>query len=970
MAVTVELITPSSGSITTDSTPDFQARYGDPTYWGYITFELDISTSFNSPVKQTGVIGNLVDQQIATWTPTVLSDGVWYWRANSTNSNNDSSSWSSAWSIDENLGAKKRALAIYENIAKLNVFTKKRVLAIYENISKVNVFTKKRGLSIYENISKLDIWTKTRALYDYENITSDPPFPWIEYLSTTRAARGSVVSIYGSGFGAKPDNDPNNADRSLCGYGGFVYIGNMLCNIVSWSWQQIVFQLPQEAESGAVKVILTVPNPPGVRSSNVIGFEVYEVEPADDIGIELFVCDKNNPNTVLCQLDGATAKSFQVLLNNPGSGKFAISRYDSKGGNQDYVTDQNFVLCRLDGVDIFKWVIESRRPSFVDEGEQQLIEVSGRGVLSLLDRGVVYPEGMPYPGTIDRAFSNVHGGAIFRQLLLEAQQRGCLTGIAVDWTADADSIGNPFGDSTTLSFHAGTPLSQVATKLSEGMGLFDLEMSPSLHLKLYKSKGTDRYDLVKYRPGQAIIRHQNQSDSARITNALLVEGESGGLVETAHPTSQTDWGRREGYLQARNIPSEWAKLQDYGQLFLKTAALVSWGIQGTVTQFRDSNGVKLKPFESFILGDWIGWTIPSEGSDDVGFDGKVRVKGITCEENPDTGALSYTLELNNIMLEHEINVAQLVERMSMYSSNSSLANPATESPSGISHNHTHSLLNGLNTDDHPQYLNDSRHATDPHSAISRVSSLKRSGANALTGDVILAPGTNVTIAQDDALKTITISASGGGGSSYEFPIDEPPVIPHDKDDEFNDTSLNAKWSWVNQGAATWSESNGYGKMILPSVTGDNMRVLVQSKPAGDFTMTMKLQKLFTPWNNYFNAGLVMRDSTSGRLIMWGLCKRSTFEGAHYMKFSSPTVFSSEPFLRAFSEFKYLRCRFVGITVYADFSYDGSNWIQHYSETITSFLTGFDQIGIGMFRNNNDGISSYFTQFDWFRVTQP
>ena len=811
-------------------------------------------------------------------------------------------------------------------------------------------------------------WEHYRALYDYENITADPPFPFVERLSTTRAAVGFVVTIYGNGFGAKADVDPTNLNRDLRGYGGFVYIGNLLCNIVSWSWQQIVFQIPQEALSGAVKVVLTAPDPPGIRVSNVIGFEVYAAEPADDIGIELFVCDKNNPNSILCQLEGASAKSFQVLLNNPGSGKFTISRYDNKGGNRDYIADQNFVLCRLDGVDVFKWIIEARRPNYVDEGEQQLIEVSGRGALSMLDRGVVYPDEMPHPTTLERTFANAHGGAILRQLLHETQLRGCLEGISIDWTADSDSLGNPFEDTTTLSFHAGTPLSQVATKLSEGMGLFDLEMTPSLHLRLYKVKGTDQYDVVKYRPGQAILRHQNQSDSARIINALLVEGENGGLVETAHPTSQADWGRREGYLQARNIPSEWAKLQDYGQLFLRSAAQVSWGIQGTVAQIRDSKGNKLKPFESFILGDWIGWFIPPEGSDTEGFDSKVRVKGITCEENPDSGALNYTLELNNIMLEHEIDVAQLVERMTMFSSNSSLASPSTESPSGISHNHTHSLINGLSADDHPQYLNTSRHAADPHNSISRVSSFKRSGGNTLTGDLTLSPGSNVTLTQNDELKTITIAASGGGGSSYQNPIDEPPATPNAKDDEFDDTSLDAKWSWVNQGTATWSEQNGFGKISL--LSGYNhSRFIVQNVPTGDFTVTGKFD-LMAPTNSSFNFGLVLYNSSSAKHVIAGVCARTTYNGMHVLKMSNTTTFYTDAFLRSWHDtLVYIRVRVVGTTYYVDRSVDGDTWTNIFSETVATFMSSITHIGIGYFRNNTEG-GSYYGKCHWFRVTQP
>ena len=720
--------------------------------------EVDTVDTFDSASKITSELLN-VSHNTTYRMAVILSEGTWYWRVTATNTSGTTVSPVRSLSVSQVL---KRSVSFYESIAKLGVWTNKRILGFCENIAKLSQWPRKRTMALYENIAKADIWTNRRALYGYENITSDPPFPFIERLSTTRASEGSVVTIYGNGFGFKAETDPLNADRYLRGYGGHVYLGTHLCNIISWSWDKIVFQIPQEADSGAIKVALTEPNPPGVRYSNVIGIEVYDAEPADDIGIELFVCDKKNPNSILCQLSGAKSKSFQVLLNNPGSGKFAISRFDDKGGSRDYVTDQNFILCRLDGIDIFKWVIESRRPSYVDEGEQQMIEVSGRGVLSLLDRGVVYPEGMPHPATLERTFTNVHGGAILRQLLLEAQQRGCLTGVSVDWTADADTLGNPFEDSTTLSFHAGTPLSQVATKLSEGMGLFDIEMTPTLHLKLYKAKGADKYDTVKYRPGQAIVKHQNQSDSTNMTNALLVEGESGSLIETAHPTSQTDWGRREGYLQARNIPSDWAKLQDYGQLFLRGAAQVSWGIQGTVIKFIDSEGIKLKPFETFMMGDWIGWYIPPEGSDTEGFDGKVRVKGITCEED-ESGALSYVLELNNIMLEHEIRMNQLVERMSMFTQNSSLSTPSTESPAGVSHNHTHGSLQGLNADDHPQYFNEERHAADLHTAVPRVSSIKRTGGNSLVGDVTLSPGTNITIDQDDELKTLVISSLGGGG---------------------------------------------------------------------------------------------------------------------------------------------------------------------------------------------------------------
>lgn len=554
--------------------------------------------------------------------------------------------------------------------------TIKRTLYQYENIAKSPVeWKKKRTLYQYENIAKYGPdWTKERSLYQFENITSDPPMPYIESISSTRGPAGSVLTITGNGFGAKAQSDVDNIDRSLRGYGGYVYIGSLLCNIINWSWTEITFQLPAEAQTGAIKVSLTAPT---TRNSNSIGFEVYDRTPVNDVGLEFFICDRNNPNSIICQLDGAMNKAFQALLNNPGSGQFSISRYNTNGGNRDFIKDQNLVLCRLDGIDLFKWIIESRKPNYIDTSEQQMIDVSGRGVLAMLEWAVVYPTDMGSP-VLDRAFSS-SGAAILKTLITEAQTRGCLPGVVIDWTNATDSVGNPFTDTTNITFHVGTPLIEIAKKLSEGLGLFDIEMTPDLKLKLYKVKGEDKYSSVKYMPGQAIISHQNQSDASNVVNNVLVEGKDGILAISDHSDSQVEWGRREGYLQAGNISDG---LSEYGQKYLNKSAYSEWGIQGTVTAFVDSNGNKLEPFESYIVGDWIGWYIHPEGTDLTGFDSKLRVKGITVDEDNDMGFINYTLELNNVMLEQEIKMSQSIERLSMYSGNDVLANPGGSSSGG------------------------------------------------------------------------------------------------------------------------------------------------------------------------------------------------------------------------------------------------------------------------------------------------
>jgi len=724
----------------------------------------------------------------------------------------------------------------------------KRTFSLYENIAKLKVWTKKRVFYQFENVAKKKIWTKKRALYEYENITSDPPFPFIERLSTIRAAKGSIITLYGNGFGTKAEADPSNTDRAARGYGGFVYLGEQICNIIEWSWQRIVFQIPNDGESGGVKVVLTVPDPPGIRDSNLIGFEVYEAEPPLDIGVEFFVCDRNNPNTILCQLENAAGKSFQMILNNSGSGKFSISRYDAKGGNRDYLADQNFILCRADGVDLFKWIIESIRPVYVDNSEQQMIEVSGRGILSMLERAVVYPDGMPTPVSLERTFTAAHGGAIIRQLILEAQARGVLTGLVITWTADADSIGNLWTDATDISFHAGTPLLEVVTKLAEGMGLFDIEITPSMQLKLYKKKGIDQSGTVRYFPGQAIISHENQNDTAKMTNVVLVEGEAGSLVEVMHPTGGTEWGRREGYLQARNIPSEWAQLSNYGNLYLKKAAEVNWGIRGSVAKFITSDGSRMVPFESYLIGDWIGWYIPPEGSDTIGFDEKVRVKGITVEEQSDSEEVLYTLDLNNVLLEHEIKVSQMVERMSMFSRDSVLSSQSTEVSAPISHNHVHGLLTGLGEDDHPQYLNEERHTADSHSGISRVSGIKKSGEDALTGEITFVAGSNVSLIQDDTQKTITFSSTGGGSGGVAI-VSE---LPADATDGTTVMMIaeNSKYFAIRYSGAWYLSGLGYygttknilkPEVLYSMLTGSATKSIVAVSISTDFTSALRIK---------------------------------------------------------------------------------------------------------------------------------
>ena len=407
---------------------------------------------------------------------------------------------------------------------------------------------------------------------------------------------------------------------------------------------------------------------------------------------------------------------------------------------------------------MFKWIIEARTPNYITSAENQMIGVSGRGVLAMLEWSVVYPTDLAN-SELTRHFEGT-AAKIVNDLIWEAQYRGGLVGMTDDWTTVEDSIGNPWDDYQSIDLKVGTPLLQVINKFSEGLGVFDVEMTPNLVLRLFKNKGVDMHEEVVYRPGQAIVEHRNKSDATKVVNTVLVEGKDGKLAQATHPTSQLDCGRREGYLQATNVTDG---LSEYGQRFLERVAFSDWGIQGKVVEFVDERDNRIKPFETYFIGDWITWAIPPEGVDEDGFISTLRVKGVTCEEDPETGVVHYTLELNNIIIEYDIKLSQSIARLTNYSESDPLSTPNQTTPAPINHTHDHSLLTNLTYDSHPQYYNVVRHTNDQHENVVRVRGIKTEGENALTGEVLFKAGANVSLVQDTEGKTIVINAVKDGG---------------------------------------------------------------------------------------------------------------------------------------------------------------------------------------------------------------
>ncbi|UUM10659.1 hypothetical protein NQU17_08165 [Clostridiaceae bacterium HFYG-1003] len=199
------------------------------------------------------------------------------------------------------------------------------------------------------------------------------------------------------------------------------------------------------------------------------------------------------------------------------------------------------------------------------------------------------------------------------------------------------------------------------------------------------------------------------------------------------------------------------------------------------------------------------------------------------------------------------------------------------------------------------------------------------------------------------------------------PIDEPPSSPSPMDDEFDDITLDPKWIWINQGAATWVENGQSGMMDLLSGV-DHTRLLVQAAPSGDFIALAKIS-ILCPRLDYMNFGICLYNNTNGKRVILGKCTRNNYSGMQVIKFNSDTQYSSDPYLNGGwdSSAVYVRIKKNGTSYSLDVSIDGSFWWTVFTEYLSVFITTITHVGLGYFRNNANGVN-YKGKCEFFRVT--
>lgn len=209
----------------------------------------------------------------------------------------------------------------------------------------------------------------------------------------------------------------------------------------------------------------------------------------------------------------------------------------------------------------------------------------------------------------------------------------------------------------------------------------------------------------------------------------------------------------------------------------------------------------------------------------------------------------------------------------------------------------------------------------------------------------------------------------GGGQISRYPIDLPTAASNQYDDEFNGSSLDAKWTKYGESSNHTITLIG-GRLVLEGAVGASQRRLavMQPVPSGPFTVRTSFAIESLSWN-YFGIGLIAKRGTKS--IWAGVMAHSNL-GMYtgYVQRLDGETFSSEQDLCNWqAQGGYLELVYDETNLVFAISTTGTKFRKMYTEAISNFLGGSpEEIGIIAHCVDETGAGwGGLASFDWFRV---
>lgn len=393
-----------------------------------------------------------------------------------------------------------------------------------------------------------------------------------------------------------------------------------------------------------------------VRVSEGRYLEILDQQPVAGVPIEVDVFDGASPGTMLATLEGAQAPRFTDPLGEEGSGEFAIPTADPKAVGS-ILREGNIVRFRVGGVHRYAIWLETPRKTVAStsgpSGERW--NVQGRGLVTYLERAIVYPPGWPTPTGPEWVFSGATPGKVMGDLLAAAQARGTLPLLTWNFTDERDSDNDVWDADLSLTIRAGTSMLDVWRQLV-AIGV-DSEMTPDLGLRLWKDHSRHFEDTIIFRVGKHLAAEVESTPQGYLVRTrVLVEGQGGKWAEAAEPGLEGDpyIGRREGAVSfgQTDDPTMLQRVAD-ASLDELTAA----GEATAIEVFHGSGPGDLEPYRDYRNGDWVTLDVP--GTFDLV---AMRLRSVSLEATEGGDYRTY-LDLNSVTVENIVRLKRSLDAM-------------------------------------------------------------------------------------------------------------------------------------------------------------------------------------------------------------------------------------------------------------------------------------------------------------------
>jgi hypothetical protein len=390
----------------------------------------------------------------------------------------------------------------------------------------------------------------------------------------------------------------------------------------------------------------------------------------------------DRPNgTTIAYLPDHSNLSVQIEHNNVGSISF---NYLANGYRADVLDNDDALIYVVDeGVvrdDVYLLEDDGDDPADA-AGDARNITVSGRGVMAILERALVYPrahkpgEGVvgldPYFPFVEPGQDDGQGeppavptpGRIMNVLIARAKARNAIPQITTDFDQDRDSNGDLWPEDYSVRFDAGVNLLSVLQGMCE-QGWCDARMK-GLTLQMFApdNRLNRNKPNIILRRGREVMSGPRQRSRRTIKSVMYAVGEEGAATHAENPEARARYGRREGFLGQGGMTA----LDVLGRVADKSLAAVSKQAEGFTVQCDLSVTEGPKPFIDYEVGDRIRYD--QRRLNETEYE-PMRVRTMTTAWDQ-FGNKTVSLELNDLFVERSVRLARKIDGILNGSSNNS-----------------------------------------------------------------------------------------------------------------------------------------------------------------------------------------------------------------------------------------------------------------------------------------------------------